>query len=126
MVAFFERAGARHHEDEELSLFPRLRAVAHLAPLLATLEEEHRLHESVYAELSKLVQGFGDEGPEAADERRLHALAKQLADVYRAHILREEEELFPAARASLAANVLEEVAKEMSARRPDRGRHARA
>lgn len=117
-VRFFARGAARHHEDEELSLFPRLARVSELAPLLATLEAEHRTHDAVYAELAALVDSFpSDVGPELADEARLTALAHRLSEVYRAHIEREERELFPAARRALDAGACAEIAEEMEARR---------
>lgn len=121
VVGFFERAGARHHEDEERSLFPSLRAVASLAPLLAALEEEHRAHQAVFAELSALVGGFSDEGPERKDEESLRTLSARLAEIYRAHIEREEKDLFPAARAALTPEDIVRIAKDMTERRGERG-----
>jgi hemerythrin-like domain-containing protein len=121
VVRFFSRAAARHHEDEEISLFPRLARLAcatELAPLLAALEAEHRAHDAVYAELSALVASFpSDVGPERSDEVRLATLARQLSEVYRAHIDREERELFPAARRALDEAACAEMASEMEARR---------
>ncbi len=122
VVAFFARAAARHHEDEEKSLFPRLAAVADLEPLVRSLADEHREHDAVYGEIAALVGAFPtDVGPERADEARLAALARRLSDVYRAHIDREEKELFPAARRALDAAACEEMAEEMEARRGQRG-----
>lgn len=121
VMGFLARGAVRHHEDEELSLFPRLRAVSALTALVATLEEEHRLHESVRAELMALLNGFPEAGPDRAGEVRLRELARRLSDVYCAHIQREERELFPAARAALPSSVIEEMGAEMIARRADRG-----
>lgn len=121
VVAFFARAAARHHEDEEKSLFPRLKTVTELAPILRALVEEHHDHDAVYGEVAALVRAFPtDVGPERADEVRLAALARRLSEVYRAHIEREEKELFPAARRVLDAAACEEMATEMEARRGQR------
>lgn len=117
VVRFLARGAVRHHEDEEVSLFPRL-ATSELAPIVASLAEEHRTHDAVYAELAALVRSFpADYGPERADEARLAALARRLSDVYRAHIDREERELFPAARRALDAVTCAAIADEMEARR---------
>jgi hemerythrin-like domain-containing protein len=120
VVDFFGRAAKRHHDDEEQSLFPRLRAAGALLPLLAALAEEHRQHDAALAELVAVVDAWGDDGPDLATEARLPALARHLAEVYRAHIAREERELFPAARAALPAQVIEDIGKEMLERRPGR------
>ena len=45
------------------------------------------------------------------------ALVPRFGDVYRAHMAREESELFPAARAALPPDVLEALAAEMLGRR---------
>ena len=123
VVGFFARGAVRHHEDEEKSLFPRLTGVPELGPLVASLEAEHREHDEVYAEIAALVRSFPtDVGPERADEVRLAALAKRLSEVYRAHIDREEKELFPLARRVLDEATCTQMADEMEARRgPRRG-----
>src|SRR5438105_10007962 len=103
VLGFFERAGARHHEDEEKSLFPRLRRHAALAPLLTSLEGEHRAHEEAREGVARDCEG-------AADCPTLVAAAARLCAVYRAHIVREEKELFPAARAALDEATLRQIA----------------
>lgn len=123
VVGFLARAGRKHVDDEEQTLFPRLRAEASLQPLLVALEAEHGAHNALEQALRSLVDGWGDEGPDAAGERQVVVLARQLSDVYRAHIKREEDELFPAARAVLAPQVLAAMGQEMMDRRPNRGQH---
>jgi hemerythrin-like domain-containing protein len=108
VLGFFDRAGARHHEDEERSLFPRLRGDAHIAPLLTALEAEHREHDDARAAL------------QAAHAEGAHAVGpavERFCSLYRAHIEREEKELFPAARAALDDGAKREMAKEMEDRR---------
>jgi hemerythrin-like domain-containing protein len=110
VLGFFERAGARHHDDEELSLFPRLVGNAELVPVLRALEDEHRTHDAAYAALADGVRA-------GVDPATLGALVARLATIYRAHIAREEAELFPRARAALDPETAAAVAAEMSARR---------
>ena len=126
VMGFMARGAVRHHEDEERSLFPRLRAVPELADLLTALEAEHRLHDAVYAELAAFVRAWPDEGPDRAGEAHLRALVRRLCEVYAAHIQREERELFPVARRTLGAETVAEMGAEMVARRGDRGQRDRS
>jgi hemerythrin-like domain-containing protein len=117
VARFFGRAAVRHHDDEEETLFPRLLEHPELAPLLAALRVEHDEHDRATAPLLDMVQGWDDAGPSAREERELPAIVRRLADVYRAHIRREEHELFPAARRALPAGAAVEMGREMQARR---------
>jgi len=110
---FFASAAKRHHEDEEASLFPRLRGDAGLVPLLDGLASEHRDHEAARREIEELVRGNGDVQAIAASVARF-------AEMVRAHIEKEDRELLPAAERMLDAATLEAVAEEMRGRR--RGR----
>ncbi len=121
VMAWLDRAGVRHHDDEEQSLFPRLASVASLQTIVAALEAEHRALDAATHAVDALLGGQIDD----AGAREIIALAAKLGDVYRAHLDREELELFPAARAALAPAVQEEIGREMIARRPrtaDNGR----
>ena len=60
VLAFFGRSVARHEEDEELSLFPRLARFTELSPVIATLNAEHE-------EQRRLAE---DLGVERGDHRR--------------------------------------------------------
>ena len=54
------------------------------------------------------------------DEAEVLVLARRFADVYRAHILVEDKELFPRAAKELSAEAIAEMGAEMEGRRPDR------
>jgi len=112
---FLERSVARHEEDEEASLFPRIRS--RFAQIVATLEAEHRQQARLHQELRALV---------AADERgeldatlvdHLSDLAMTITKSYEHHIEIEELELFPKARVVLHADDKRAIADEMQARR---------
>ncbi len=120
VMGFMERGAVRHHEDEERSLFPRLRGATALSELIAVLEEEHRAHAALYAELAAHVRGWPDEGPDRPGEAHLRALVRRVAEAYAAHIQREERELFPAARSVLGADARREMGNEMMDRRANR------
>lgn len=129
-VGFLGRGARRHVEDEESTLFPRLRALmsadptvaATLEPVLARLGDEHVAHRAIEDELTAMVQAWGDAPPPAADVERLVELTMKLKAVYAEHIAHEERDLFPAAKAALSAEEIAEMGREMMDRRPDRGK----
>ncbi len=91
--------------------------------MLVRLAGEHRRHQAAYERLAALVAGLSVHTLTPAQLAELHADVTELADVYRAHIRTEEDELFPEARAALAPEAVAEMAAEMETRRPDKGRH---
>ena len=116
VCSFFSRQVRRHEEDEESSLFPRLRSAGPTADVLSILERlsaEHREHEALHRRLEDAVGGRveGDVWPEIA------RVADLLTRAYRTHIEEEEKALFTAARALLRAADLDAIRAEMDARR---------
>jgi hemerythrin-like domain-containing protein len=86
-----------HTEVEEEGLFPALAAV--LPEKIATLEDEHRRIEAVLAEA---------DGPFLADPTWPDRLIETLG-LLREHILKEQDEVFPAALANLGIEEWEAV-----------------
>jgi hemerythrin-like domain-containing protein len=130
VLGFLERSAARHEEDEEESLFPRLRGVPELRPLLDDLAADHLLHRHLLKQLRSLHSGWPETGPDASDGAALAILANELTRAYRTHIEREERELMPAARERLGPAEREGIRIEMSKRRSGEegrghGTHAR-
>jgi hemerythrin-like domain-containing protein len=117
IIGFFDRAARRHHEDEERSLFPRLRAEPELDPLLEALEAEHRSHDEAYDRVVAAAQALSPGSLSSDEVERLRAAVVRLAEVYRAHIGREERELFPRAKTLLGSAALDAIAAEMLYRR---------
>ncbi len=113
VLGFLERSARRHERDEEESLFPRLAADPALASVLATLSEEHKLHEELLTDLGYAV--------DAGDSAAIQNLARSLAASYDKHILLEESVLFPRAEELLDEAALLEMVEQMEARR-GRGR----
>lgn len=90
-----------HNEAEERALFPLLGENAPLDPFL----EEHQT-----------LWGLESELAGAIEEKRLvetSRLALEIVDLLRAHIRRENEVLFPMARAFLGPTGLEAVARRL-------------
>jgi hemerythrin-like domain-containing protein len=111
-LRFLDTSGVLHTEDEEASLFPRLRQNLSAAEtaLLDTLEAQHTEAEGIYAELKQLVSA-AEFGAEYRD------CATRLRDLYRDHIRAEDETLLPIARRSLDDAGTAEIAREMRDRR---------
>jgi hemerythrin-like domain-containing protein len=119
-LRYFEKAAPLHTADEEVSLFPRLRAANSAGALAAldALESDHREAEPAHAEVDLLGRKWLAEGALSQDEaRRLAGLLRTLQETYRAHIAVEDDEVFPLAGRALAPSALREVGREMAARR---------
>ncbi len=114
---FIGRAVTRHEQDEEQSLFPRLRGLPQLATLLDSLAVEHRAHEKLHAQLSAIATACGRGLLDHSAVSELSDLAVTLSQLYSSHIEVEELELFPAARRALTPSEAMQVAAEMQARR---------
>lgn len=117
---FLDTSGVLHTEDEEASLFPRLRqklSASEIA-MLDALEAQHVEAEFIYSELRRLasqlkVTGNRLTGPLA----QYQDCANQLRLLYRSHIRLEEEIVTPGAKRSLDRSELAEISREMRDRR---------
>lgn len=103
-LTFIRDAVRRHNENEERALFPLIQDDLPSALFV----EEH-------GELRALERRVDDalHAPEAA--HRVCAPARELSRLLRAHIERENQMLFPAARALLGPEGLAAVARRMEA-----------
>lgn len=117
---FLDTSGALHTEDEEASLFPRLRskAAAEEIRFIDSLEAQHAEAESIYAELKNLAAALAspDECPPDLVQRYRECAAR-LRSLYGDHIRREDEVLMDLARRSLSESETSEITGEMRARR---------
>ncbi|MCA9244242.1 MAG: hemerythrin domain-containing protein [Phycisphaerales bacterium] len=122
-LEYFRNAAPRHTEDEEASLFPRLRAidspqVKALMRDVERLEADHRAAEAQHDRVHELVDGWLGRGQ--LGERHLQELVVLLAalrDMYREHIAQEDERVFPLAARLLSQSQLEQIGQEMAMRR---------
>jgi hemerythrin-like domain-containing protein len=107
--AFLESSGVLHTQDEEESVFPRLRPVldGEGRHYLDELEREHAEAERLYRELREAV---------AAGAGIAEAVAP-LTQLYRRHIASEDVALQRHAQAFLTAGQLAAIAAEMKQRR---------
>ena len=84
-----------HEKLEEEFIFPRLRKVATLAPLVDTLLAQHQAGRVLTARIQKLN---GEQGQEPAIAQAL----RSFCSMYRPHAAREDTELFPALHQQLS------------------------
>jgi hemerythrin-like domain-containing protein len=117
---YFAHAAPRHVDDEEGSLFPRLRA--HAAPeaaaRLGALESDHEAVEADHAAVEALGHRWLAQGTlPAADAERFVAATAALQAVYARHIAEEDGAIFPLAEALLSPDDLAAIGREMAARR---------
>jgi len=119
---YFDEAAPRHHDDEEVDLFPRLldKLRAHDDPaaesiaatidsLLADHAEMHDLYRTLRAQLQRIEAG---EVPQFDEVQLMLFVSK-----YRAHIEVEDGVLAPALRRTFKARDLKAVGRAMAARR---------
>jgi pyridoxamine 5'-phosphate oxidase len=123
--AHFAIPGVKHTEDEEISLFPRLRERGGTAgqdalAAMAELESQHRTAEQFHAEFDELVESLPRDG--SADGKDLECFSEvvtELTTLYRPHILLENNFVFPVAARVLPASEIQALGEEMRARRKD-------
>jgi pyridoxamine 5'-phosphate oxidase len=123
--AHFATPGVKHTEDEEVSLFPRLRerggtAGQDAVAAMAELESQHRRGEQLHAEFDGLVGNLPRDGSaDASDLDRFSSVVTELTTLYRPHILLENNFVFPVAAEVLPASEIQALGEEMRARRKD-------
>lgn len=120
---FFREAGVRHTQDEEESLFPRLRRlqseeVAAVVDQCAALDADHRVADDLHAEVDRVLDRWrADNGLSPTDATALRAAVDQLVALYEPHIAYEDNVLFPLCARVFSATDLQEIGQEMAARR---------
>jgi hemerythrin-like domain-containing protein len=120
---YFKQAAPQHTLDEEESLFPRLRAASdpQAAAALALLEHLHSDHQAaaeMHREVDALVRRWLAEGVLATElAERLAERLDSLSAIYQQHIAVEEAQVFPLAGRVLSPSELEQMGREMAARR---------
>jgi len=125
-LTYFANAAPTHTQDEEQSLFPRLRASNDpaAAEALATMERLERDHDAAdeqHRAADALLRRWMADG--RLDPSSLAALRQRLAAlqaIYGAHIAIEDRELFPTAGRVLSREEIAAVGREMAERRSAR------
>ncbi|HEY6446113.1 MAG TPA: hemerythrin domain-containing protein [Acidobacteriaceae bacterium] len=119
-LAYFQTGGQRHNQDEEESLFPRLRETLGRAELEAIheLETEHGEAGKLHALVEGIYSGWMASGSLSSEDRQaLLAATDRLQRLYAGHIQIEERVVFPRAAAVLDAKAIAAIGSEFRARR---------
>jgi hemerythrin-like domain-containing protein len=122
-LTYFETAAPKHTADEENSLFPRLRAsgdpdAERSLAVVERLERDHERADGHHTAVNALVRRWLEHDRlETSDAATLHEHLTALRALYRAHIAVEDQELFPTAARVLDAPALQQMGREMAARR---------
>ena len=120
---YFREAAPLHKEDEERSLFPRMRESRdrRVRTALATieeLEEDHVVLDRGHIEVDALIERWMDDGSlPPSDVQRLVAVLQELLAIYQGHIAIEDHDVFPLAGKTLDRDAIAAVAREMAVRR---------
>ena len=121
-LRYFREAAPRHTADEEESLFPRMRKLGDAArealAKIQALEADHDVAKVGHDAVEQFGQQWLASGQLSADEAsRLLNHLRELQSIYERHIAIEDKEIFPLAKEVLDAETLNDVGREMAARR---------
>jgi hemerythrin-like domain-containing protein len=123
-LQFLDAMGHLHTQDEEESVFPRLLAASRedksvVTELTTMLESQHREKEAVFEKLAALVDAFppAPAAPSPEQSSRFEGLVSNLVDLYRVHIMVENQRLISLSEDNLKPSDLREILQEFLARR---------
>ena len=118
VLRYFDMAAPRHHEDEELHVFPLLleRGDAAVVAQVQQLQRDHDAMGQHWQDARVRLRALADGGVDAfsADDEAAFA---RFAAGYAEHIRSEEEVVYPAASVLLDAAALQRMGSEMRQRR---------
>lgn len=121
---YFDNAAPLHTQDEEISLFPRLRMhadredVARALVVVQQLERDHDVAHQLHEEHEILGRRWlSDDMLDPEDRERFVELSGQLQQIYVEHIRSEDEHVYVVARSVLGADELTQIGSEMRERR---------
>ena len=115
VMRYFDTAVPHHHEDEERHVLPLLRERGHAA-LAERVLQEHRVMAAAWAGVRAVLVELA-QGRWPADQDAVAADWRAFVGLYREHIVLEENQAFPLARALIGAEDLRAMAGEMAHRR---------
>jgi hemerythrin-like domain-containing protein len=122
-IRYFAVAAPNHTADEEVSLFPRLRAsgdrsAGEVLELLDRLEADHREADTRHAAIDVLARRWLEaDRLTHADATALREHVARLQTLYQRHIVVEDREVFPVASRLLDRSQQRQIGLEMAARR---------
>jgi hemerythrin-like domain-containing protein len=124
-LTYFRDAAPRHTQDEEDSLFPRLRQSAgtettEALELMDALEADHARADTLHRQVDAKGFEWLRSGEIASGQRdEMCQWLEELQELYRRHLQIEDGEIFPLAGRTLTPEAIRAVGFEMKARRSD-------
>ena len=122
-LKYFDVAAPRHTQDEEQSLFPRLRGLDHpqvkaALEQIAELEADHGRADALHQRAAAIFRAWLHSGPLSPDQHReLSEALASLRAIYAGHIQIEDRTIFPLAAQVLDPGQLKALGAEMAERR---------
>lgn len=118
-LQYFYVGGERHTEDEEESLFPRLRRNPSAGlEEIDRLENDHHLAADLHESVDRLYTTWSSAGALQEDEQQqLLSQTRRLKQLYAEHIQVEERIVFPHARQMLDGQTIAAIGQEFRSRR---------
>jgi pyridoxamine 5'-phosphate oxidase len=119
VIKYFDKAAHLHHADEEHDLVPMLRETAQgadaaqLAALVPTILDEHRQMDAMWQGLHEQLKGIADGSAGQLRESDV----RHFAQMYSAHMEREETHIAPMARRLFSAEQMAQLGEAMQMRR---------
>lgn len=100
--AFFSSTSRQHHAEEEKNVFPGLLLSddAELVQAVRTLQQDHGWIEQNWIELAPMLRAIA-EGEDWVDPAELQHAVSVFLELCHDHIVREETQIYPAAKAKL-------------------------
>jgi len=114
VMRYFDLAAPHHHEDEERHVLPCLREQGR-SELADRVLQEHQVMAATWAGVRAVLPDIA-QGRWRAEDRAVSGWGAFTA-LYREHIVLEERDAFPLARAQTGADALRAMADEMASRR---------
>jgi pyridoxamine 5'-phosphate oxidase len=119
VIKYFDKAAPLHHEDEEHDLLPMLQSTARgddaalLAQLGPTILDEHRQMDAMWQGLHEQLRAIASAGGATLRESDV----RRFADMYDAHMAREESHIAPMAKRIFSAAQMAALGQAMQLRR---------
>jgi hemerythrin-like domain-containing protein len=119
---YFDEAAPRHHDDEEIDLFPRLRRwlqngdrpdAEEIVQTLARLEADHRELAPLWQGLRRTLTAIEKHAPTSFDPAAVSEFVRR----YREHVDIEDTVIGPVLRRALAQADLDTIGQAMAQRR---------
>jgi pyridoxamine 5'-phosphate oxidase len=119
VMKYFDKAAPLHHEDEEQDLFPMLKSSAQgedaelLGQLGPLILDEHRQMDAMWQGLHEQLRAIADGSAALLRESDV----RRFADMYHAHMEREEGHIAPMAKRLFSAAQMAQLGQAMQLRR---------